>query len=93
MNRLDDVVRFLNPHPGFAGASIPIPDSVKKVADVLNRKTLTIKKAAEMIEKADTNGGKVDVLLRDKCIMFTKMIKRPGDDEYIKHVWRVIEWM
>lgn len=36
----ETVVTLYDPHPGFAGAVIPIPPAVKRVADALNGQTL-----------------------------------------------------
>lgn len=52
---LDAVRTFYDPHPGFAGAAIPIPKEVKKVADDLNGKKLSVREALEKL-RAATNG-------------------------------------
>lgn len=46
---LDDVKTFFDPHPGFAGATIPIPEAVKKVANGLNGKSMTLREAVTKI--------------------------------------------
>ena len=51
-----DVLRFFfDPHPGFAGAAIPIPAEVKKVADALNGTKTSLRKAVKRI-RAVTSG-------------------------------------
>ena len=87
MNNLDDVVKFYEPHPGSAGASIPIPEQVRVVANVLDKKQITIRRAVELIKKAAIE-GEVDAMLKDKCIMLT--VKTPSKE--IKNCWRVIRW-
>lgn len=87
MNNLDDVVMFCDPHPGFAGASIPIPEPVRVVANVLDKKQLTIKRAVDMIKKVIIE-GEVYVAFKEKCIML--IVKTPSKE--IKNSWRVIRW-
>lgn len=41
---------FYDPHPGFAGAEIPIPTPVKTVADNLNGKRMTLAEAVKKIQ-------------------------------------------
>lgn len=48
-------VRLYDPHPGLAGALIPIPEPVRLVANGLNGKTMTLKEAVEKI-KSVTDG-------------------------------------
>lgn len=48
-------VRLYDPHPGFAGAAIRIPEPVRLVANDLDGKTMTLKEAVGKI-KSVTNG-------------------------------------
>lgn len=48
-------VRLYDPHPGFAGAAIRIPEPVRLVANDLDGKTMTLKEAVEKI-KSVTDG-------------------------------------
>ena len=52
---LDEVVEFYDAHPGFAGATIPIPAKVKKVADDLSGGKLKLRDAIARL-KAVTKG-------------------------------------
>lgn len=52
---LDAVKTFFDPHPGFAGALIPIPGPVRKVANDLNGESMTLREAVARIQ-AVTNG-------------------------------------
>lgn len=42
---LDKVKTFFDPHPGFAGATIPLPRAVKEAADKLDGKSMSLRKA------------------------------------------------
>ena len=60
MNRnLDAVKTFFNPHPGFTGAMIPIPESVRKVANELDGKSMTLREAIARIQTVTK--GKVSI--------------------------------
>lgn len=51
MNRsLDAIKTFFDPHPGFAGAAIPIPEAVRRVANELNGKTASLRDAIARIQ-------------------------------------------
>ena len=83
IKNLDDLKKFFDPHPGFAGAAIPIPTAVKKVADKLNRKKLSLTEALVMLQKV-TNGK---VLVRDGWI---SLELRESDGT--RHIFRVIRF-
>ena len=53
---LDEKKTFYDPHPGFAGAAIPIPGPVKAAADALDGKSMTLREALAKI-RATTNGS------------------------------------
>ena len=57
---LDKLKTFYDPHPGFAGAFLPIPTAVRKVAEELNGKTMTLAKALAKIRAVTT--GKVELV-------------------------------
>ena len=57
---------FYDPHPGLAGAVIPIPEPVRKVANELVGQTMTLQEALEKI-KAVTDGN-VSVVERHNFI-------------------------
>jgi hypothetical protein len=58
-SRLDVVRTFYDPHPGFGGAAILIPTMVKKVAEKLDGKSMTLREAVVKIQKVTK--GKVRI--------------------------------
>lgn len=58
-NDLDAVKTFFDPHPGLAGAIIPIPSTVKRVANELNGSKTSLRDAIKKIKAVTT--GKVDI--------------------------------
>ncbi len=77
-----DVLRFFFvPHPGFAGAVIPIPAEVKQVANQLNGAKTSLRKAKTRIQ-AVTKGK---VFIRNGWIGLE--LHEPDDT---RHVFRVI---
>lgn len=81
---LDEVKTFYGPHPGFAGAAIPIPEAVKKVADALNGKKLSVRKAIQKIRKV-TNGN-LRVVIMDISFIMLEIKTEDG----ARHGFRVI---
>ena len=80
---LDAIYEFYDPHPGFAGAMIPIPKLVKKVADELaEKKIMRLGTAVEKI-KAVTAG---EVGIKDGWISL-----KIGRGVYT-HMFRVIRF-
>jgi len=49
---LQAIKTFFDPHPGFAGAAIPIPHQVKEAADKLDGQSLTLAEALECLRSA-----------------------------------------
>ena len=47
---------FYDPHPGFAGCTIPIPEEVRLVANELNGQEMELEIAIELIQKACPEG-------------------------------------
>lgn len=47
---LDAVKTFFDPHPGYAGAMIPIPEAVRRVANQLTGKTVFLHDAVAQIQ-------------------------------------------
>lgn len=82
---LNTVKTFFDPHPGFAGAIIPIPTAVKKVADELNGKSMPLGEAVNKIQ-AVTN-GEVEIVEKYNFIAL-KLRETNG----IKHCFRVIKF-
>lgn len=67
---LNAVKIFFDPHPGLAGAIIPIPGAVKRAADKLNNTKTSLRDAISKI-KAVTGGNvkiyKDCIILEIKC--------------------------
>ncbi len=84
---LDEVKTFYDPHPGFAGAAIPIPGPVKAVADQLDGKTMTLREAIAALQAATR--GKVYAVPEHSYIAL-----HLGDDtgRYAQHLFRVIKY-
>ncbi len=83
-----DVPReFFDPHPGFAGAAIPIPGPIKKVADELDGQTLPLKEAVSRLQAVGI--GTVEVVPEHDYIGL-----RLGDTSgrYVSHFFRVIRF-
>jgi len=55
---------FYDPHPGLLGATIPIPEPVRLVAEKLNGQTIGLDKAVRQIQ--EVTDGKVCV--SDDCV-------------------------
>ena len=81
---LDEVKTFYDPHPGFAGAAIPIPPAVKKVADELNGKTLPLREAMNRIRRVTK--GELKIVILDIGFIMLKIKARDG----ATHGFRVI---
>lgn len=75
---------FFDPHPGFAGAAFPIPAEVKRVADELNGKRMSLRKAVKKIQAVTI--GEVEVVSKDKYIGLTIT------DGSTAHFFRVIRY-
>ena len=82
---LDAVKTFYDPHPGFAGASIPIPGPVKKAAEALDGKTMSLRDAIALIQAA--TGGRVEDVPKHGYIALR--LGRAGSTE---HLFRVIKY-
>ncbi|MBI2672241.1 hypothetical protein HYX16_04875 [Candidatus Woesearchaeota archaeon] len=68
-------VRLYDPHPGFAGAAVHLPEHLKKLADSLDGKITSLEEAFRTIEKvaADVlpNNGKVEIVEKYNYIAFS----------------------
>ena len=80
---IDELKKFFDPNPGFLGAAITIPTAVKKVADKLNGKKMTLRKAVAMIQ--EVTDGKVTA--KDGWIAL--WLHESND---VRHVFRVIRF-
>ncbi len=83
---LDEVRTFYDPHPGFAGAAVPIPEKVRRVANELDGQTLSLREAVERIQAATT--GKVRVVAEYQFIGL--LIKGRSFLGPCEHFFRVI---
>ena len=80
---LDEVKTFFDPHPGFAGAIIPIPAPVKQKADELDGKTMSLRDAVNSLQNVTC--GKVSVM---DCWIALKLCEPNG----LTHMFRVIRF-
>lgn len=82
-----DVLReFYNPHPrSLPGAVIPFPKEIKKVADDLNGKRLSLKEAVARLRAV--RSGAIDVIAKDNYIRLTITDK---DGRYVENIFPVI---
>lgn len=80
----DEIIKtFFDPHPGFLGAAIMLPATVKIAADKLNGKTMSLYEAAAMIRAATEGIVSVE---RDHISL---MLKVPDN---VTHIFRVIRF-
>jgi len=56
---LQAVKTFYDPHPGFAGATIPLPDRVKRVIDQFDGQSLTLAEAVKRLSAVTSGQIKV----------------------------------
>jgi len=89
---LDAPRTFFGPHPGFAGAAIPIPAAVKKVADELDGQTLPLREALARLRAATT--GTIEVNQRPPLTHGTIFLKLKGEGKYADglHMFRIISF-
>lgn len=83
---LNAVKTFFDPHPGFGGAIIPIPEAIKRVADELSGKTMSLRNAVAKIRKATK--GKVSIV-QDHNFILLELTSSNG----MCHAFRVIRFM
>ena len=84
-NNLDAVKEFFDPHPGFGGAMIPIPKPVRKVANEINGKSMTLREAVAKIQ-AVTKG---EVSISNNYDFVSLKIKEKSG---VRHCFRVIRF-
>lgn len=85
---LNAVKTFFDPHPGFAGAAIPIPKEVRKVANNLDGKSMTLFEAVKQIQAVTT--GTVSVAEHYDFIALE--IFDASGAQYPRHYFRVIKF-
>lgn len=83
---LDEVRTFYDPHPGFAGAAIPIPAAVKAVADGLDGRRLSLREAVAELQAVTP--GQVDVVPEFSFIG----LHLAGSGRHLSHFFRVIRY-
>ncbi len=82
-------VYFYDPHPGFRGALVPLPYSIKEIADEINGKTLDLEEVIEKMElTAFSFNGEVTAV-SDKKPKFIKLVFTRGS---YKHCFCVIRY-
>jgi len=79
---LDETREFYDPHPGLAGAMIPLPKDVKKVADGMDGQLLSLREAIRKIQQV-TKGS---IELPEGYDFIGLRIGGEG----LTHSWRVI---
>lgn len=83
---MDATYTFFDPHPGFAGAAIPIPEPVRLIANELDGKTMSLRDAVRLIESAGI--GRTDVI-SDLGYIALWLGSDPND---YQHMFRVIRY-
>jgi len=82
---MDKPRTFYGPHPGFAGASVPIPTLVKRVADELDGQTMPLSEAVARLKAVGI--GTVEVVAKYDYIGL--LIGSPGG---YQHYFCVIKY-
>ena len=82
-------VRFFDPHPGMAGAVVPLPLVMKKAVDELSGKELTLDQGAEQLQDAGKCLlGIVDIGIRSvPKLEKTKLMDSDFMDGWISMMW------
>lgn len=82
----DTLVTLYDPHPGFAGAAIPIPAEVKRVADELDGQTMELGEAIARIQAVTSDRVEYVTYITHQWIKLT--LESGG----VFHVFRVIRF-
>ena len=61
-HNLKQIVELYDPHPGFAGAAVPLPKSMKKIVDELNGRKMTLEDALENLSSVAEGGGTIHLV-------------------------------
>lgn len=56
---------FYDPHPGFLGAAVPCPEEVRRAAEALADKVLSVDKALARLRAATRLPGKAEISAQD----------------------------
>ncbi len=81
---LNELRTFYDPHPGLMGALVPIPPEVKRVAEELSGKNLTLGEALDRLRAVTT--GKVELVSMSNYIGLDVMING------LRNYYRVIRY-
>ncbi|MBI4434359.1 hypothetical protein HY635_00870 [Candidatus Uhrbacteria bacterium] len=96
----DTIVTFYDPHPGFAGAVIPIPAEIKEVADDLDGRVLPLgdalrwlRAAAKCVQQHGIVNADIEVVsyITHQWIRLRLYERGPKEQERL-HVFRVINF-
>ncbi|MBI5398587.1 hypothetical protein HZB03_03930 [Candidatus Woesearchaeota archaeon] len=85
-NHMPDPQKVLlyDPHPGFMGAAIPLPEPMKKIARQLEGKVMSLEETIEMISPVATEaGGTLEIVEKYKFIGF-RVKERSGREHYFR---------
>lgn len=86
MANLKQKVELYDPHPGFAGAAVPLPKAMKDAADELNGQSLVLEDVLTNLSPvAEEIGGTLEVVEKYNFIGFR--IKESSGRE---HFYRLI---
>lgn len=78
---------FFDPHPGFAGAAVPIPQKIKEVADELSGQTMSLREAVKRLRAVQV--GSIEVAAERN---FIKLSLTDSGGRYIEHMFCVIKY-
>jgi len=83
---LNEVKEFYDPHPGFAGAAIPLPAPIKSAVDKLSGRKMTLLRA--LTEIRDSTPGDLRVDAEHGCVF----LRLDGGGRYVFHMFRLIRF-
>lgn len=87
---LNQEVELFDPHPGFAGAAIRIPQPIKEIADELDGKVMPLKEAVERLRGAGI--GEIKIVPDYQYIALTLGVVNLPGGEVPRHLFRVIRY-
>lgn len=68
---MEELVELYSPHPGFGGALVPLPKSMKEIANALDGQTMTLEEAMKKITLvAEKLGGSAEISKNYEFISF-----------------------
>ena len=84
---MDKLRVFYDPHPGFAGAAVPIPQKIKQVADALSGQTMSLREAVKRLRA--TQVGLIEVV-PDRNFIRLSLTDPTG--RYVAHIFCAIKY-